>query len=70
VKVHLPKTADGRHCDFAPSIALAAHYAQVMQGSDEPVMFISTGRINGGDAGRVTYGGRRMTAMKRALSDS
>lgn len=28
VKVILPKTADGRHCDFAPSIALAAHYAE------------------------------------------
>lgn len=27
-KVHLPKTADGRHCDFAPAVALAAHYAE------------------------------------------
>ncbi len=28
IKVHLPKTADGRHCDFAPSVALAAHRAE------------------------------------------
>lgn len=26
-KIVLPKTADGRHCDFAPSVALAAHGA-------------------------------------------
>jgi hypothetical protein len=28
VKIHLPKTSDGRHCDFAPAVALAAHYAE------------------------------------------
>lgn len=27
-KVHLPRTADGRHCDFAPAVALAAYYAE------------------------------------------
>ncbi|MDB4986807.1 MAG: hypothetical protein JWN04_1985, partial [Myxococcaceae bacterium] len=29
LKVHLPRTADGRHCDFAPSVSLAAHYAEL-----------------------------------------
>lgn len=28
VKVHLPLTADGRHCDYAPSVSLVAHYAE------------------------------------------
>ncbi|MDB4987837.1 MAG: hypothetical protein JWN04_3015, partial [Myxococcaceae bacterium] len=31
VKIHLPKTADGRHCDFAPSIALASFYADTQR---------------------------------------
>jgi hypothetical protein len=28
VKIFLPTTADGRHCDYAPSVALTAHYAE------------------------------------------
>lgn len=27
VRIELPRTPDGRHCDFAPSVALAAHFA-------------------------------------------
>lgn len=27
VKIFLPKTSDGRHADYAPAVALAAHYA-------------------------------------------
>lgn len=27
VRIELPRTADGRHCDFAPSVALATHFA-------------------------------------------
>jgi hypothetical protein len=29
VKIFLPTTADGRHCDYAPSVALTAHYAEL-----------------------------------------
>lgn len=28
VKIHLPRTANGRHCDYAPSVALAAMHAE------------------------------------------
>jgi hypothetical protein len=35
-KVHLPRTADGRHCDFAPSIALVAHYSETGGGGYIP----------------------------------
>lgn len=27
IKIHLPKTSNGRHCDFAPSVALASMHA-------------------------------------------
>lgn len=33
--IHLPKTTDGRHCDFAPSVALAV--AEVSRGIRNPV---------------------------------
>jgi hypothetical protein len=31
IKVHLPLTSDGRHCDFAPAVALCAHYAEQLR---------------------------------------
>jgi hypothetical protein len=34
IKIMLPKTADGRHCDFAPAVALAAHHAEAQRGSE------------------------------------
>jgi hypothetical protein len=27
VRIELPRTADGRHCDYAPAVALAVHFA-------------------------------------------
>lgn len=44
--IHLPKTADGRHCDFAPAIALAVSEARRRGGSIR--IYRPTGRFREG----------------------
>jgi phage terminase large subunit-like protein len=36
VAFHLPKTSDGRHCDYVPALALACHHAPDVPDSREP----------------------------------
>lgn len=47
IKIHLPRTANGRHCDFAPSVALAATYAERRGNRDLELIFIPQRRTWG-----------------------
>ncbi len=66
VKIHLPHTSNGRHCDFAPSVALAVMHAERISGIDTGRVIHIPGRYSAaGDDIKIkrpdgsTYGSRR-----------
>lgn len=48
VRIDLPRTADGRHCDYAPSMALIAEYA--------PLAVVGTGSSGGTGIFKTKFG--------------
>jgi hypothetical protein len=66
IRVDLPKTPDGRHCDFAPSLALAVSYSGVAGAAASGVSMFSNRHVGLSARGSVLTG---LTRAQQAEED-